>query len=59
MHLLNILACGLNRNDKLLVGSLAIPVVMNLIKTKIRAKESDDILEVGWSFLWNITGLRN
>jgi len=29
---------------------------MDLIRTKIKYKEPDDILEVTWSFLWNITG---
>jgi hypothetical protein len=30
---------------------------MNLIRTKTKFNEPDDILEVTWSFLWNITGL--
>lgn len=55
MHLLNILACSVHGNDKSSVGALAIPVAMNLIKTKTKFKEADDILEVTWSFLWNIT----
>lgn len=29
---------------------------MNLIKTKTKFREPDDVLEVTWSFLWNITG---
>lgn len=55
MHLLNILACSVHGSDKSLVGSQAIPIAMNLIKTKTKFKEADDILEVTWSFLWNIT----
>lgn len=67
MHLLNILACTVHGTDKTSVGSLAIPVAMDLIRTKIRpivgennlcfANRSDDVLEITWSFLWNITGI--
>ena len=56
MHLLNILACSVHGSDKSKVGAQAIPVAMDLIKTKTKFKEADDILEVTWSFLWNITG---
>ena len=56
MHLLNILACSVHGNDKFSVGSQAIPVAMDLIRTKTRFNDPDDILEVTWSFLWNITG---
>lgn len=31
-------------------------VAMSLIRTKTKFKEPDDVLEVTWSFLWNITG---
>jgi Zyg-11 protein homolog len=61
MHLLNILACSVHGADKITVGSLAIPVAMELIKTKIQSiksdasNRSDDVLEITWSFLWNIT----
>ena len=57
MHLLNILACSVHGNDRSMVGSLAIPIAMDLIRTKIKFNEADDILEVTWSFLWNITGI--
>ena len=67
MHLLNILACSVHGSDKISVGSLAIPVAMELIRTKIQWMKSDhnlnvvnsrtdDVLEITWSFLWNITG---
>jgi hypothetical protein len=56
MHLLNILACSVHGSDKTSVGALAIPVAMDLIKTKLQQNDHDDILEVTWSFLWNITG---
>jgi hypothetical protein len=39
-----------------LIFNLKKKVAMDLIRTKIKYKESDDILEVTWSFLWNITG---
>lgn len=57
MHLLNILACSTNINgeQKNQFGQIAIPCIMKLIKLKINKKEIDDILEVTWSFLWNIT----
>jgi Zyg-11 family protein len=55
MHLLNILACSVHGSNKSSVGQLAIPIAMDLIKSKIRFEEADDILEVTWSFLWNIT----
>ena len=55
MHLLNILACSVHGADKSLVGATAIPVAMRLIRTKTKLKEADEILEVTWSFLWNIT----
>ena len=58
MHLLNILACSINGVDKLFIGKRAIPVAMSMIKTKIDLKEIDDVLEVSWSFLWNITGMK-
>ena len=69
MHLLNILACSVHGTNKTSVGELAIPVAMDLIKTKIKSinclREGDDnpirneydILEITWSFLWNITGM--
>ena len=56
MQLLNILACSLNGADKLLIGKRAIPVAMSMIRTKVSLREIDDVLEVSWSFLWNITG---
>ncbi|CAF0782583.1 unnamed protein product, partial [Brachionus calyciflorus] len=55
MHLLNILACSVHGSDKSKVGLISIPVAMNLIRAKIKFKEADDIMEVTWSFLWNIT----
>ena len=55
MHLLNILACSVHGNDKSAVGRLAIPVAMQIIRCKCELDEPDDILEVTWSFLWNIT----
>jgi Zyg-11 family protein len=55
MHLLNILACSVHGSDKSQVGAIAIPVAMSLIRTKTQLKEADEILEVTWSFLWNIT----
>lgn len=55
MHLLNILACSVHGSDKTKAGLISIPVAMNLIRTKTKFKEADEILEVTWSFLWNIT----
>lgn len=55
MHLLNILACSVHGSNKSRVGQLAIPIAMDLIQSKIRFEEADDVLEVTWSFLWNIT----
>jgi Zyg-11 family protein len=55
MHLLNILACSVHGSNKSRVGALAIPIAMDLIRSKVRFEEADDILEVTWSFLWNIT----
>ncbi len=33
----------------------AIERVLSLIKAKVEAGVSDEVLEVSWSFLWNIT----
>ncbi|CAF0865053.1 unnamed protein product, partial [Didymodactylos carnosus] len=56
MYLLNCMACTADGEEKLAVGNFgAIEVMMNLIQKRIHTEDADEILEVAWAFLWNIT----
>jgi hypothetical protein len=55
MHLLNSLAFRMHKSHKILVGALAMPVILKLIEIKIQNNIHDDIVQVAWTFLGNIT----
>uniref|UniRef100_A0A0K0F7S8 Zyg eleven-related protein 1 (projected from Caenorhabditis elegans ortholog zer-1) n=1 Tax=Strongyloides venezuelensis TaxID=75913 RepID=A0A0K0F7S8_STRVS len=56
IFLLNSMACHVDGEQKIQVGELgAIEVILEQIKKKQLQNQADDIMEVSWSFLWNIT----
>ncbi|XP_064649443.1 protein zer-1 homolog [Lineus longissimus] len=56
IYLLNSLACQVDGSEKQLVGDLgAVDLMLSVIQTRLNAKQCDDIMEVAWSTLWNIT----
>ncbi|CAL2035121.1 hypothetical protein CAEBREN_26163 [Caenorhabditis brenneri] len=56
VFLLNSMACHVEGDQKIQVGSYgAIEMILDQISRKQVANVCDDVMEVGWSFLWNIT----
>lgn len=56
VFLLNSMACHVEGDQKVQVGSYgAIEMILDQISRKHTANVCDDVMEVGWSFLWNIT----
>uniref|UniRef100_A0A1I7UJW1 Protein kinase domain-containing protein n=1 Tax=Caenorhabditis tropicalis TaxID=1561998 RepID=A0A1I7UJW1_9PELO len=56
VFLLNSMACHVEGDQKIQVGSFgAIEMILDQISRKQSANVCDDVMEVGWSFLWNIT----
>ncbi|KPI96120.1 Protein zer-1-like [Papilio xuthus] len=56
IYLLNSLACQVDGNRKLFLGrSGLIEKMMRLISTRLDCGVCDDVLEVAWSTLWNVT----
>ncbi|ESP01735.1 hypothetical protein LOTGIDRAFT_139253, partial [Lottia gigantea] len=56
IYLINCLACQVKHKQKALIGELgAIETMLKIIKKKIEEKECDDMMEVAWSSMWNIT----
>ncbi|XP_032788885.2 protein zer-1 homolog [Daphnia magna] len=56
IYLLNSLACQVDGKFKQLVGSLgAIETMLQLIEEKLRRNVCDDVMEVAWSTMWNVT----
>ncbi|KAF1763581.1 hypothetical protein GCK72_011848 [Caenorhabditis remanei] len=56
VFLLNSMACHVEGDQKVQVGSYgAIEMILDQINRKHTANICDDVMEVGWSFLWNIT----
>ncbi|GMT19078.1 hypothetical protein PFISCL1PPCAC_10375, partial [Pristionchus fissidentatus] len=56
VFLLNSMACHVEGDQKIQVGKYrAIEMILQQIKRKLDANVCDDVMEVGWSFLWNIT----
>lgn len=56
VFLLNSMACHVEGDQKVQVGSYgAIEMILDQISRKHTASVCDDVMEVGWSFLWNIT----
>ncbi|KAF7638090.1 hypothetical protein Mgra_00002542 [Meloidogyne graminicola] len=56
VFLLNSMACHVEGEQKTEVGEIgAIEIILKQIERKLNANQCDDVMEVGWSFLWNIT----
>ncbi|XP_071445512.1 protein zer-1 homolog [Hetaerina americana] len=56
IYLLNSLACQVDGYQKQLLGDLgAISKMLALIEDRLERKICDDVLEVAWSTLWNVT----
>uniref|UniRef100_A0A914WS21 Uncharacterized protein n=1 Tax=Plectus sambesii TaxID=2011161 RepID=A0A914WS21_9BILA len=56
VFLLNSMACHVEGEQKVQVGNIgAIEAILDQIRRKHAASICDDVMEVGWSFLWNIT----
>uniref|UniRef100_A0A0N5AFQ0 Zyg eleven-related protein 1 n=1 Tax=Syphacia muris TaxID=451379 RepID=A0A0N5AFQ0_9BILA len=56
VFLLNSMACHVEGEQKVQVGEIgAIEVILDQIRKKHASRQCDDVMEVGWSFLWNIT----
>ncbi|KAK7074095.1 Protein zer-1 [Halocaridina rubra] len=56
IYLLNSLACQVDGEQKELVGDLgAIETMLKLINDRLHRHMHDDILEIAWSAMWNVT----
>ncbi|XP_003702430.1 protein zer-1 homolog [Megachile rotundata] len=56
IFLLNTLACRVTGREKRLLGSLGcIKTMLELIKYRVESRRFDDVLEVAWSTMWNVT----
>ncbi|KAJ6641721.1 Protein zer-1 like [Pseudolycoriella hygida] len=56
IYLLNSLACQVDGRQKLFLGDLgAISTMLALIKDRLTRKVFDDVMEVAWSTMWNVT----
>uniref|UniRef100_T1GPQ1 Uncharacterized protein n=1 Tax=Megaselia scalaris TaxID=36166 RepID=T1GPQ1_MEGSC len=56
IYLLNTLACQVDGRQKLVLGELGvISTMLNLIKNRLDRSMFDDVLEVAWSTMWNVT----
>nr|CAD7454216.1 unnamed protein product [Timema tahoe] len=56
IYLLNSLACQVDGSQKKLLGDLgAINRMLGLIEDRLARRVCDDVLEVAWSTMWNVT----
>jgi len=56
IFLLNSLACQVDGQQKMLVGSLgAIEKMLGIITDRLQSGVCDDVMETAWSTLWNVT----
>ncbi|MPC27462.1 protein zer-1 homolog [Portunus trituberculatus] len=56
IYLLNSLACQVDGEQKELVGDLgAIETMLKLISDRLQDDMHDDMLEIAWSAMWNVT----
>lgn len=56
IYLLNSLACQVDGRQKLFLGDLgAISTMLDLINDRLSRKVFDDVMEVAWSTMWNVT----
>uniref|UniRef100_A0A0K8UXI1 Protein zer-1 homolog n=1 Tax=Bactrocera latifrons TaxID=174628 RepID=A0A0K8UXI1_BACLA len=56
IYLLNTLACQVDGKQKLFLGELGVvSTMLNLIKDRLTRSVFDDVMEVAWSTMWNVT----
>lgn len=56
IFLLNTLACRVTGREKRLLGNLGcIKTMLELIRYRVESGTFDDVLEVAWSTMWNVT----
>lgn len=56
IYLLNSLACQVDGSQKQLLGDLgAISKMLSIITDRLERQVCDDVLEVAWSTMWNVT----
>ena len=56
IFLLNSLACQVDGEQKVLVGSLgAVEKMLLIITEKLEQGNCDDVMETAWSTMWNVT----
>uniref|UniRef100_A0A0K8TN85 Protein zer-1 homolog n=1 Tax=Tabanus bromius TaxID=304241 RepID=A0A0K8TN85_TABBR len=56
IYLLNTLACQVSGRQKLFLGDLGvIKTMLNLIQDRLNRTVFDDVMEVAWSTMWNVT----
>lgn len=56
IYLINSLACQVDGNQKSFLGQLgAIKTMLNLIEDRLNRNVFDDVMEVAWSTMWNVT----
>ncbi|XP_055626640.1 protein zer-1 homolog [Toxorhynchites rutilus septentrionalis] len=56
IYLLNSLACQVDGYQKMFLGDMgAISTMLNLISDRLSRKIFDDVMEVAWSTMWNVT----
>ncbi|XP_016993948.1 protein zer-1 homolog isoform X1 [Drosophila takahashii] len=56
IYLLNTLACQVDGRQKLFLGELGVvSTMLTLIKDRLTRSVFDDVMEVAWSTMWNVT----
>lgn len=56
IYLLNSLACQVEGREKRLLGKLGcVKTMLELVEYRVQAGIFDDVLEVAWSTMWNMT----
>lgn len=56
IYLLNSLACQVEGKEKLLLGELGcVGTMLQLVEYRVESGLFDDVLEVAWSTMWNMT----
>lgn len=56
IYLLNSLACQVEGREKRLLGQLGcVNTMLELVEYRVEMKMFDDVLEVAWSTMWNMT----
>lgn len=56
IYLLNSLACQVEGKEKCLLGELGcVKTMLELVESRVEARIFDDVLELAWSTMWNMT----